>query len=147
MSFWQAVQSVFANYAGFSGRAARSEFWYWILFATIAGIAAAMADLAVDPDSDLISGLWGLATFVPGLAVAARRLHDADWSGWWLLLFLLPFFGTLFLIVLFCFRGSHGYNRFGADPLPPEVSLHAAGRSLRRGQTNTANDEAPRPDR
>jgi uncharacterized membrane protein YhaH (DUF805 family) len=57
---------------------------------------------------------------IPDIAVYVRRLHDTDRSGWWLLLFFVPLIGAIVLIVWFCTQGTHGYNRFGANPLPPE---------------------------
>ena len=123
MDFWQAVRSVFSKYATFAGRAPRSEFWYWILFATLAGTAAGIVDRAIDVligyDWGIVAGLWGLGTLAPQLSVAVRRLHDTDRRGWWLLLFFIPLVGGITLIVWFCFAGTRGYNRFGGNPLPP----------------------------
>jgi uncharacterized membrane protein YhaH (DUF805 family) len=61
--------------------------------------------------------LFSLATLLPGLAVAVRRLHDLDSSGWWILLFLIPLVGAIILIVWFCTKGTDGPNRFGPDHL------------------------------
>jgi uncharacterized membrane protein YhaH (DUF805 family) len=116
MDFQQAIRSGFSNYANFRSRACRSEFWYWQLFTLLASMAALLLDYAVDPNSEFFSGVWSLATILPDLAVAARRLHDTDRSGWWILLCFLPFIGWAVLIVLFCFKGTPGQNRFGADP-------------------------------
>lgn len=76
MTFTQAIKSGFSNYVNFTGRAARSEFWYWVLFAFLVGIAADVVDYVVGSGSGLVSELWGLATILPNLAVGARRLHD-----------------------------------------------------------------------
>jgi len=135
MDFQQAIQSGFSNYANFNGRAARSEFWYWQLFVTIGGLAGELLDLVVsygvlDIGGSPLSILFWLATFIPNLAVMVRRLHDTDRSGWWLLLFFIPLIGPIVLIVWWCTRGTSGYNRFGADPLPTDVSPHSKGRSL-----------------
>ena len=86
MSFTQAIASGFSNYAKFTGRASRSEFWFWLLFTSLAGIVPELLDHAIDPGNDILSGLWGFAVIVPTLAVAVRRLHDTDRNGWWLLL-------------------------------------------------------------
>ena len=64
-----------------------------------------------------VNSLVSLALFLPGLAVGARRLHDLDRTGWWLLLYLLPLIGWLVLLVFFVLRGTEGSNRFGPDPL------------------------------
>ena len=137
MDFQQAIKSGFSNYANFTGRAARSEFWYWQLFVVVGGIAAEFLDLAVSYGVLGLGGwplstLFWLATLVPNLAVMVRRLHDIDRSGWWLLLVLIP-----------CARGTIGYNGFGPDPLPSDISPHSKGRSLHPGQTDRAAGGAP----
>ena len=119
MGFTEAITSGFRNYVNFSGRAVRSEFWYWVLFAILASIVAGLIDLALFgvEGSSPINSLVGLALFLPGLAVSVRRLHDLDRSGWWILLGLIPLVGVIILIVWYCKRGTIGANRFGADPL------------------------------
>jgi uncharacterized membrane protein YhaH (DUF805 family) len=139
MNFQQAIQSGFANYVNFRSRACRSAFWYWQLFLLVGGVVAELFDYGTGFHSAPFSLLFWLATVLPDLAIYVRRLHDTDRSGWWLLLFFIPLIGAIVLIVWFCTRGSQGYNRFGPDPLPAEVSLHGAGRSLHRGQTDTAD--------
>jgi uncharacterized membrane protein YhaH (DUF805 family) len=119
MGFTEAITSGFRNYVNFSGRAVRSEFWYWVLFAILASIVAGLIDLALFgvEGSSPINSLVGLALFLPGLAVSVRRLHDLDRSGWWILLGLIPLVGIIILIVWYCQRGTVGVNRFGPDPL------------------------------
>jgi uncharacterized membrane protein YhaH (DUF805 family) len=119
MTFGQAISSGFQNYVNFTGRAARSQFWYWFLFAVLASIVSALIDHFLFPDSYLspINSLVGLALFLPGLAVSVRRLHDTDRTGWWILLVLIPLIGAIILLIWFCSAGSSGPNRFGADPL------------------------------
>ena len=143
MTFTQAIASGFKNYASFWGRASRSEFWFWQLFIFLGGIGAIVLDLIVPTQNNVVSGLFGLATMVPSLAVMVRRLHDINCSGWWLLFGLVPLVGVILLIVWWCSEGTHGYNRFGADPLPAQFSRHAAGRSLRHGRTDKAGSAAP----
>jgi uncharacterized membrane protein YhaH (DUF805 family) len=120
VNFQQAIQSGFANYATFRSRASRSEFWYWQLFLVVAGLVAELFDVGIGVRGAPLSGLFCLVTLVPNIAIYVRRLHDTDRSGWWLLLFFVPLIGAIVLIVWLCTKGSHGYNRFGADPLPPE---------------------------
>jgi uncharacterized membrane protein YhaH (DUF805 family) len=72
-------------------------------------------------DGSPLATLFWLATIIPDLAVMARRLHDTDASGWWLLLMLIPLVGMVVLIVWWCLEGSKGPNRFGADPLQPAL--------------------------
>jgi uncharacterized membrane protein YhaH (DUF805 family) len=83
-----------------------------------AGIVDGAIELLIGCDWGVLGIPWGFATFIPQLAVSVRRLHDTDRSGWWLLLFFIPFGGGVVLIVWFCFPGTHSYNRFGANPLP-----------------------------
>jgi len=119
MNFTQAITSGFQNYVNFNGRAVRSEFWYWVLFAIIVTIVAKLIDLALFSNSDLspVSALVGLVLLLPGLAITIRRLHDGDRSGWWIFLNLIPLIGAIVLLVWYCTRGTMGPNRFGPDPL------------------------------
>jgi uncharacterized membrane protein YhaH (DUF805 family) len=116
MSFWQAIGSGFSNYANFSGRAPRSEFWFWTLFYCLAGTAAEIVDATIG--WPLLSAMFWVATLLPTLAVTIRRLHDLDRSGWWLLLFLIPLLNFV-LIVWWCMKGTTSYNRFGPDYFRP----------------------------
>jgi uncharacterized membrane protein YhaH (DUF805 family) len=112
MGFTEAVSSGFRQYVGFAGRASRSEYWYWVLFVTIVAIIAAVIDVIVFPGSEIrpLNTITSLALLLPGLAVAARRLHDLNQRGWWLLMF--PFVWGAFF-----WKGTEGPNRFGPDPL------------------------------
>ncbi len=116
MTFTQAITNGFSNYVNFTGRASRSEFWYWVLFAFLVGIAADAVDYVMGSDNNLIGELWGLATLLPNLAVGARRLHDTNRSGFWQLL-LLTLVGFFVLLVWWCFKGTNGNNQYGSDPL------------------------------
>jgi uncharacterized membrane protein YhaH (DUF805 family) len=117
MTFTQAISAGFSNYINFSGRASRSAFWYWTLFAFLVGVVADIIDYGVGSGSGVISELWGLATLLPNLAIGARRLHDTDRSGFWLFLILLPLIGLIVLIVWWCFKGTSGNNQYGPDPV------------------------------
>ncbi len=103
----EAVKSCLSKYFTFSGRASRSEFWYWALFTFLANIVAGFIDGGSNPygGPGVLGGLLSLAIFVPSLAVASRRLHDTGRSGWWQLIWLIPLFGGIILFVWFCFRG------------------------------------------
>jgi uncharacterized membrane protein YhaH (DUF805 family) len=116
MGFADAIKTGFSKYVTFEGRAARSEFWFWMLFAFIANLVAGIVDGALD--LNLVGLLVSLALFLPGLAVSVRRLHDIDRSGWWVLI-ALTIIGIILLIVWDCTKGTSGPNRFGPDPLPP----------------------------
>ena len=115
MGFVDAVKSGFSNYVNFSDRACRSEYWYWVLFAVIGAIVTVIIDSMIG--LSITYTIFALATFLPGLAVGIRRLHDLDRSGWWILLFLIPLIGAIILIIWFCSKGTDGPNRFGADRL------------------------------
>ena len=119
MTFGEAISSGFQNYVNFTGRAARSEFWYWVLFNLIVGIVTGVIDYIAFPGAAVspLNSLANLALLLPNLAVAARRLHDTDRSGWFLLLAFIPLIGIIILIVWWCQRGTAGPNRFGLDPL------------------------------
>ena len=119
MTFGEAISSGFQNYVNFTGRAARSEFWYWVLFNLIVGIVTGVIDYIAFPGAAVspLNSLANLALLLPNLAVAARRLHDTDRSGWFLLLAFIPLIGIIILIVWWCQRGTTGPNRFGLDPL------------------------------
>lgn len=118
MDFKQAVITcVKDKYCNFTGRAPRSEYWWFILFSLIAGVAVTIIGSLISPEvlTGLSALLW-LGLLLPSLGATARRLHDSDHSGWWQLLFLVPFGGIVILI--FCLiPGTPGTNRFGPNPL------------------------------
>jgi uncharacterized membrane protein YhaH (DUF805 family) len=118
MQFQDAIRSGFRNYVNFSGRAARSEYWYWVLFVVLLSIVAAILDNAVFPFTETppLSAVTSLILFLPGLAVGFRRLHDIDRTAWWVLL-VFTVLGSILLIVWACMKGTAGPNRFGPDPL------------------------------
>jgi uncharacterized membrane protein YhaH (DUF805 family) len=119
MNFTEAITSGFQNYFNFSARAQRSAYWYWVLFAVLVSIVASLIDRIAFSRTGVsgVSALANLAILVPGIAVAVRRLHDTDRSGWWILLFLIPLIGAIILIIWFCSGGTDGANRFGPNPL------------------------------
>ncbi len=116
MGFGEAVGSCFSNYATFTGRAPRSEYWYFVLFQALANLVVGI--IAARAGSNLLGGLVELALFMPALAVGVRRLHDIDRSGWWLLIGVIPLIGWVMLLIWACTKGTLGLNRFGPDPLP-----------------------------
>jgi len=162
------------RYAQFSGRARRKEYWMYILFIVIVSIVlsildrmlglgggssitptsadsanAASASLGAGMHIGVLGGIFTLATFIPTLAVAIRRLHDGDRSGWWVLIgygpyivgfalmvfgllggqlgllatggmiMMIGFIGFLVLLVFMCLPGTSGPNKYGPDPLDP----------------------------
>lgn len=114
MSFTEAVRSGFDNYVNFSGRASRPAYWWWFLFAILASIVANIIDAALDVT--IVSIIVALALFLPGLAVAVRRLHDTDRSGWWILIGLIPLIGFIVLLIFFLQKSDPVDNQHGPPP-------------------------------
>ncbi|MFD2174383.1 DUF805 domain-containing protein [Rhodobacter lacus] len=88
-SFLEAVQVCFQKYATFRGRASRSEYWFFQLFILLGTLLTSLLEGGMGRDGQVISGLFSLATFLPSLSAAVRRLHDTNHSGWWIGAFYL----------------------------------------------------------
>jgi uncharacterized membrane protein YhaH (DUF805 family) len=153
MGMGQAIRTCFSKYVDFNGRAQRSEFWWWILGIWLISLVLSFVDstlfgtvettdtsFSASTDTPILSGIFGLAVLLPNLAVTARRLHDRNLSGWWMLapygamlLALLmgimnagilaaasglsAFVLVILLLVWLILKGTDGPNRFGPDPL------------------------------
>ena len=137
--FFESIGICIIKYAVFTGRASRSEFWWWSLFQFL--IVAAFdamvipqqirelvntASTGVIPPLDttqatvqLIGTLFSLVLFLPTVAVTVRRLHDIGKSGWWYFYGLIPLLGWFSMLAWMCRKGTEGSNRFGADPQKP----------------------------
>jgi len=113
MNIQEAVRSVLSQYAGFTGRARRSEYWYWTLAYLIAYVVAFIIDNILG--ISLVTIVLALAALIPSLAVGVRRLHDTDKSGWFLLIGLIPLIGAIVLIVFFV-ADSGPDNKYGPNP-------------------------------
>ncbi|WP_163409293.1 DUF805 domain-containing protein [Flavobacterium ajazii] len=112
---------VFENYANFNGRARRSEYWYYTLATIIISIILSIIDKTTGltfglAESGIISSLYSLFVFLPGLAVLVRRLHDVGKSGWFAFIVLIPLAGVIWLIVVLATAGDQGTNAYGPDP-------------------------------
>ena len=118
MGFPQAIAAGFGNYVNFSGRAARPEYWYFVLFLVIVGIITAIIDLTVFGAEQIgpTNAIFSLATILPSLAVTIRRLHDIGRTGWWVLLSFVPLVGIIILIIWWCRQGEAGPNAYGPPP-------------------------------
>jgi uncharacterized membrane protein YhaH (DUF805 family) len=116
MNFTDAIKSGFNNYVGFTGRARRSEYWYWTLFVVIVSFVVGFVGGVNSDLSNIITAIVSLALFLPGLAMSVRRLHDTDRSGWFVLLALIPLVGFIILLVFYVQEGTPGDNKFGANP-------------------------------
>ena len=123
-SIVQAVQSVLGQYATFSGRATRSEYWWWVVAVLLAFAVMNIIDGALilpllgfeafQPEGGQpLSMLLALALILPNLAVGVRRLHDSGRVGWWMLIALVPVLGTLVLLYFFVQPSQDGDNEFG----------------------------------
>lgn len=130
-SFGQSIARFFRKYATFSGRASRSEYWWWqlattlvyLVLATVAVvIGVATGEFTADGEVFYLSAafnigivlvaVWAVVTLVPQIAVAVRRLHDANFSGWLVLLRLLPSIGDIALFVLTVLPANPAGARF-----------------------------------
>ena len=122
MNMKEAVISVLTNWNNFSGRACRSEFWYFVLahflvsiIISIIEIATGMVDIE-SSESGILGLIFSLLLFVPSLSVTARRLQDRGWSGWWQLLYL-TIVGILVIVVLNILPAKEDENKWGRNPL------------------------------
>jgi len=115
---------VLTNYADFSGRARRQEYWMFVLFNIIFTFVAIALDnllgIAFLEFYGAIYLIYMLAMIIPSLAVMVRRLHDVGKSGWWILISFIPIVGSIWLLVLFFTDSVPGENEWG--PNPKEVS-------------------------
>ena len=122
MNMKEAVVSVLTNWNNFSGRACRSEFWYFVLATFLVSMIISIIEIAtgmVDIESaemGILSIIFALLLFVPSLSVTARRLQDRGWSGWWQLLYL-TIVGILVIIVLNMLPAKEDENKWGRNPL------------------------------
>jgi uncharacterized membrane protein YhaH (DUF805 family) len=128
---------VLRDYANFSGRARRSEYWHFALFSMIFSVVAMIIDhilgttFKMDSFNDVhvvmpygyVYLLYSLVVMIPGLAVTVRRLHDVGKSGWFLLICLIPLIGAIWLLVLLFTDSQPGPNQYGPNPkeMEPQV--------------------------
>lgn len=109
MNFQESIKLCFQKYADFEGRAKRPEFWWFFLFCLIVA-------LLLEAVGSYVSWAFSLATFLPSIAVGARRLHDTNKSGWFQLLWFVPVLGWIVMIYLLAQDGDNNDNQFGAAP-------------------------------
>ncbi|WP_434937512.1 DUF805 domain-containing protein [Shewanella sp. HL-SH8] len=112
--------TVLKKYFVFSGRARRKEYWMFALFNFIISFVLSLVDMGIGSYNEImglgtLSGIYTLLVLIPSIAVAIRRLHDTNHSGWWLLIALIPLLGALFLLVVFCFDSKED-NEYGPNP-------------------------------
>ena len=146
MTFTETIKTCFSKYVTFSGRASRSEFWYFMLFCLLGSTILSLFDgfvlgmSAIQP----ASSVFGLVTFLPSICVTTRRLHDGNRRGWWQLIWLAPIpvflaaYGlkahslmivgviamiacVVMLLAWLITKGSEGDNRFRSNPLAADA--------------------------
>ena len=135
MNFRIAIIKCFMLYFVFKGRAKRAEFWWFFLFLMILGVMTSIIDSTLgtqivtndmgtitevdDQKTGIFSTVVQLITFIPGLAVGARRLHDTNRSGWWQLLWIVILIGWIPLFIFFASSSKNddnlNYNKFGPE--------------------------------
>ena len=122
MNFFDAIKTCYKKYGNFSGRASRSEYWYFYLFLTLVNIPVTIlfetANIQIE-SMDLILTLvlvFNIASLVPIIAVTARRLHDVNLSGWWQLI-VITIIGMIPYYYFLIKKGDEGDNRFGSNPI------------------------------
>lgn len=115
VTFPEAIKMGFDKYCCFTGRASRSEYWWWALFTFIVGAVLAIV-FGNGTAGSIISGLVTLALFLPGLGLCVRRLHDINRSGWFVLLSLIPLIGAIILIIWFVKESDPTPNQYGPVP-------------------------------
>jgi uncharacterized membrane protein YhaH (DUF805 family) len=106
--------AVLKKYAVFGGRARRMEYWMFFLFNFIISFAIGFLESIIGSPM-ILSTIYSLAVFVPGLAVTVRRLHDTGKSGWWILIAFVPFVGWLILLIFMFIDGTPGANQYGEN--------------------------------
>ncbi len=117
VSFKEAVERALKqNYCNFSGRASRSEFWWFALFNFILSAVISIVFCWSQNTMNVVTGLVNLALLLPSLGLAVRRLHDIGKSGWWIFISLIPIVGWIILIIWYCKDSQMETNEYGPVP-------------------------------
>lgn len=114
----------FKNYATFTGRARRKEYWYFVLMNfLITLVLYALVFVSAACGSGLFAMIFGalifiymLGSIIPSLALLVRRLHDSGKSGWYYFVSLIPLAGPIWLLVLLVTDSTPGDNEYGVNP-------------------------------
>jgi uncharacterized membrane protein YhaH (DUF805 family) len=115
---------VLKKYAVFNGRARRKEYWYFVLFnfiislilGLIEGLIIGINGSVHETNFSVLGLIYSLAIFIPSIAVAVRRLHDTDRTGWWILIGLIPVIGWIIFLIFLVQDSSPGENKYGPNP-------------------------------
>lgn len=121
MTFSQSVSTVYNKYLDYTGRASRSEYWWFVLFEIIVYgglnvIGAFTGGNSMPFWVYLVEGIFGLVTFLPALCLSVRRMHDIGKGGGWIFITLVPLIGQIWFFILTLLPGEPGPNRFGPVP-------------------------------
>ncbi len=108
--YWDVLRH---NYVNFSGRATRKKYWLFVLFNFIVFFILSLILSFFGDVGNVLYFLCMLAVVLPSLGILVRRLHDINFSGWWVLISLVPFIGSLILLVFLVLPSTEGANRFG----------------------------------
>ena len=122
------------RYLQFSGRAGRSEYWYWVLFNVSSLVLLSLLDVVAVPKGEMrypFSTAYLCLQFFPNWSVSVRRLHDMGKSGWWILFGLVPIVGFITLTVFTILGSEPGSNRYGPNPLDPTTEDEPANKSTK----------------
>lgn len=112
------------HYFDFEGRATRKQFWMFVLFYILAAIVIAVVESMIGME-DILTSVYGLALLLPYLGLAARRLHDINKSGWWLLIGIVPVIGFIVLLIFYVKEGDAGANQYGPSPKSGDSDISA----------------------
>ncbi len=124
MTFSQAIKSFYNNYTNTEGRASRSAYWWVILYqcivmiplAFLAGYGIGIHSSALTVIGYVLIGIFWLANIVPAITLSVRRLHDTNRSGWWYLINLVPYIGSIWFFILTILPSTPGENNYGYQP-------------------------------
>ena len=108
MTFGKSISTCMGKYVDFKGRASRPEYWWFYLFTVLLSWGSLIVD-----NTGIVSGIVNLALLLPSLAVAARRLHDTNRSGWWMLI-AFTVIGLIPLIIWLASKGDDQANQYGS---------------------------------
>jgi len=132
------------HYVDFNGRATRQEYWMFILLYIVIGIAFSLVSEMIG--MEMLVSLFYLAILLPSIALAARRLHDINKSGWWQLIGLIPIIGWIIAIVWLASEGDKEGNRFGMPAsVVSDADSHAAADSAQPAEEAKPAPEVAAP--
>ena len=118
---------VWSLYATFTGRARRSEYWWFFLLNTLVAIGLGVLDglsgTMTDNGIGILGLVYALAALIPGISVSVRRLHDTGRSGFWWFILLVPIIGMIVMLVFMFLDSEDGANKYGENPKANDETL------------------------